>query len=248
MLGKPHTSFHYTTMDSPWHVLILICNHSLCTKKVLAAGHHIVAGQMWKQLQTVEWCFWAREIRSDCWEQISMATWDNEQWCPNFCISKGTAIEIYAEQVSYTQWQTTEMRVPLSMGKHMNEGSLQAVANHFNVGKIPLERLFGRGVTDDSTGGGSYASLELMHRKSWTGLLAWGSTALVPSRAHTSQSPPLCTVAGNSISKGFLIVLQAVVDHHGHFMHVNASWLGKVLKYIGIPSSLSCWSRGSLSL
>ncbi|CAM4637537.1 unnamed protein product [Caretta caretta] len=199
------------------------------------AGIMVLMGQV----HAVERRFWAWETSTDWWDRIALQVWDNSQWLRNFCMHKGTFIELCdflspALKRMNTKMRaalTVEKRVAIALRKLAMPDSYRSVGNQFGVGKSTVgaavmqvantikDLLISRVVT--------LGNVQVMV----DGFAAMGfpnyggaiDGTHIPVFALEHQ-------AGEYINrKGyFSIVLQALVDHKGRFTNINVGWPGKV--------------------
>ncbi|CAM5075757.1 unnamed protein product [Eretmochelys imbricata] len=191
------------------------------------------------QAHEIERRFWARETNADWWDCIVLQVWDDSQWLRNFCMHKGTFMELcdllsFALRHKNTKMRaalTVEKQVAIALWKLATPDSYCSVGNQFGVGKSTV----GAAVMQVAN-----AIKDLLISRVVTlgnmqvivdGFAAMGfpncggaiDGTHIPILAPEHQ-------AGDYINrKGyFSIVLQALVDHKGRFTNINVGCPGKV--------------------
>ncbi|CAM4570447.1 unnamed protein product [Caretta caretta] len=191
------------------------------------------------QVHAVERRFWARETSTDWWDHIVLRIWDDSQWLRTFRMRKGTFMELCDLLSPALRCMNTKMRAALTVEKQVaialwklaTPDSYPSVRNQFGVGKSTV----GAAVMQVAT-----AIKHLLISRVVTlgnvqvivdGFAAMGfpNCGGAIDRTHI----PILALehqAGEYINcKGyFSIVLQALMDHKGHFTNINVGWLGKV--------------------
>ncbi|XP_053892576.1 uncharacterized protein LOC128841534 [Malaclemys terrapin pileata] len=95
------------------------------------------------QVHAMERRFWAQETSTDCWDRIVLLIWDDSQWLQNFCMHKGTFMELCDFFSPALKCKNTKMRAALTVHKQVvialwklaMPDSYQSVRNQFGVGK-----------------------------------------------------------------------------------------------------------------
>ncbi|KAM7177895.1 uncharacterized protein RBU57_001288 [Macrochelys suwanniensis] len=190
-------------------------------------------------LTTMEHRFWARETSTEWWDHIVMQVWDDEQWLQNFRMRKATFMGLCDELAPTLRCKDmrlraalmVEKRVAIAIWKLATPDSYRSVANRFGVGKstagivliqvcrainrILLRRTMTLGNVHDIVAG--FAQMGFPN----CGGAIDGTHIPILAPAH---------LASEYINrKGyFSMVLQALVDHRGRFIDINAGWPGKV--------------------
>uniref|UniRef100_A0A8C4YQS5 Putative nuclease HARBI1 n=1 Tax=Gopherus evgoodei TaxID=1825980 RepID=A0A8C4YQS5_9SAUR len=190
-------------------------------------------------ISTVERRFWARETSTEWWDHIIMEVWDDEQWLQNFRMRKATFMELCEELAPTLRRKDTrlraalpvEKRVAIAIWKLATPDSYRSVGNQFGVGKstigivlmqvcrdinrILLRRTMTLGNVQDIVDG--FAQM---------GFPNCGG-AINGTHIPILAPPHLASEYINR--KGyFSMILQALVDHCGHFIDINTGWPGKV--------------------
>ncbi|CAM4581506.1 unnamed protein product [Caretta caretta] len=191
------------------------------------------------QVHAVECQFWAQETSTDWWDCIVLQVWDDSQWLRNFCMCKGTFMELCDLLSPALKHMNTKIRAALTVEKQVaialwklaTPDSYWSVGNQFGVGKSTV----GAAVMQVA-----HAIKDLLISRVVTlgnvqvivdGFAAMGfpncggavDGTHIPVLAPEHQ-------AGKYINrKGyFSMVLQALVDHKGCFTNINVGWPGKV--------------------
>ncbi|KAG6931370.1 hypothetical protein G0U57_001905, partial [Chelydra serpentina] len=187
----------------------------------------------------VERRFWAREKSTDWWDRIVLQVWDESQWLRNFRMRKGTFLELCELLSPALKRQDTRMRAALTIQKRVaialwklaTPDSYRSVANQFGVGKSTV------GVAVMQV---AHAIVDLLLSKVVTlgdvqviidGFSAMGfpNCGGVIDGTHIPILGPAHQGSQYINRKGyFSMVLQALVDHKGHFTNINVGWPGKV--------------------
>ncbi|XP_050803981.1 uncharacterized protein LOC127048306 [Gopherus flavomarginatus] len=187
-----------------------------------------------EMLSTVEHRFWARETSTEWWDHIVMEVWDDEQWLQNFWMRKASFMGLCAELAPTLRRKDTrlraalpvEKRVAIAIWKLATPDSYQSVANQFGVGKstvgivlmqvcrainrILLRRTVTLGNVQDILDG--FAQMGFPN----CGGAIDGTHIPILAPPHINR-------------KGyFSVILQALVDHRGHFIDIYTGWPGKV--------------------
>uniref|UniRef100_A0A8C3XM02 Putative nuclease HARBI1 n=1 Tax=Chelydra serpentina TaxID=8475 RepID=A0A8C3XM02_CHESE len=170
------------------------------------------------------------------WDRIVLQVWDESQWLQNFCMRKGTFMEL-CELLSHAlKRQDTRMRAALTIQKRVaialwklaTPDSYRSVANQFGVGKSTVGVAVARAIVD-----------LLLHK-----VVTLGDVQAIID-GFAAMGFPNCggAIDGTHIPilgpehqggqyinrKGyFSMVLQALVDHKGRFTNINVGWPGKV--------------------
>lgn len=165
----------------------------------------------WEWLQTTEQHFQARLISSDCWEQIIMATWDNEQWHVKFCTSWDILMEICTKLALHMQ------------GNNHTPSYAQRTALPFQspICSTPFQHRLVNGWKDGSRGKSTDDGPAHQTPCQCTGDYGWVGNLRLPNcigdvdvdSTHILLLPLEHHVQEFNKQKGyFLIMLQAVVD------------------------------------
>ncbi|XP_050813866.1 uncharacterized protein LOC127053340 isoform X2 [Gopherus flavomarginatus] len=190
-------------------------------------------------LITVERCFGAQETSTEWWDHIVLQVWDDKQWLQNFWMRKATFVGLCEELTPTLQHKdtrlraalTVEMWVAIAVWKLTTPDSYQSVANQFGVGKstigivlmqvcratnrILLRRTVTLGNMYDIVAG--FAQM------------GFPNCGGVIDGMHIPILAPAHLASEYINQKGyFSMVLQALVDHRGCFIDINAGWPGKV--------------------
>ncbi|XP_073179562.1 nucleoporin Nup37 isoform X3 [Lepidochelys kempii] len=188
---------------------------------------------------TMERRFWAQETSIEWWVHIVMQVWDDEQWLQNFWMRKATFMGLCAELAPILRRKDSRLRAALPVEKQMaiaiwklaTPDSYQSVANQFGVGKstigtvlmqvcraincILLRRTVTLSNVHDIVAG--FAQMGFPN----SGGAIGGTHSPILAPAHLTSK--------YINRKGyFSVVLQALVNHRGHFMDINAGWPRKV--------------------
>nr|XP_048703369.1 uncharacterized protein LOC125635574 [Caretta caretta]XP_048703370.1 uncharacterized protein LOC125635574 [Caretta caretta] len=191
------------------------------------------------QAHAVEHRFWAQETNTDWWDRIVLWVWDDSQWLRNFCMCKGTFMELCdllspAQKHKNTKMRagpTVEKRVAIALWKLAKPDSYRPVENQFGVGKSTV----GAAVMQVAN-----AITELLLSR----VVTLGNVHVIVD-GFAAMGFPNCdgAIDGTHIPilgpdhqgsqyincKGyFSMVLQALVDHKGCFANINVGWPGKV--------------------
>nr|XP_048695891.1 mitochondrial calcium uniporter regulator 1 isoform X2 [Caretta caretta] len=184
------------------------------------------------QVHAVERRFWARETSTDWWDRIVLQVWDNSQWLRNFCMRKGTFMELCdllspALKRMNTKMRaalTVEKRVAIALWKLATPDSYRSVGNQFGVGKSTV----GAAVMQVA-----HAIKDLLISRVVTlgnvqvivdGFAAMGfpNCGGAIDGTHIPILAPEHQAAEYINRKGyFSIVLQALVDHKGCFTNIS---------------------------
>ncbi|CAM5150405.1 unnamed protein product [Natator depressus] len=187
------------------------------------------------QAHVVECRFWARETSTDWWDRIVLQVWDDSQWLQNFRMRKGTFMELCDLLSPALKCMNLKMRAALTVGKQVAialwklamPNSYRSVGNQFGVGK--------------STVGAALMQVANAIKDLLISRVVTLGNVQVIVNGFTAMGFPNCGgaidgthipilapehQAGEYINrKGyFSIVLQALVDHKGHFTNITASW------------------------
>uniref|UniRef100_A0A8C4VPV7 DDE Tnp4 domain-containing protein n=1 Tax=Gopherus evgoodei TaxID=1825980 RepID=A0A8C4VPV7_9SAUR len=193
---------------------------------------------MW-QVLAIERRFWAWETSTDWWDHIVLRVWDDSQWLLNFCMRKGTFMELCDLLSPALKRHNTKMRVALTVEKRVaialwklaTPDSYRSVRNQFGVGKSTI----GAAVMHVAK-----AIIKLLLRKAVT----LGNVQIIVD-GFAAMGFPNCggAIDGTHIPvltpehqgtqyinrKGyFSMVLQALVDHKGRFTNIHVGWPGRV--------------------
>ncbi|XP_050815739.1 ADP-ribosylation factor-like protein 13B isoform X3 [Gopherus flavomarginatus] len=71
------------------------------------------------QVHAMERRFWARETSTDWWDRIVLQVWDDSQWLQNFCMRKGTVMDLCDLLSPALKRKNTKMRAALTVHKRM---------------------------------------------------------------------------------------------------------------------------------
>ncbi|XP_053904772.1 uncharacterized protein LOC128848703 isoform X6 [Malaclemys terrapin pileata] len=191
------------------------------------------------QVHGVEHRFWARETSRDWWDCIVLQVWDNSQWLQNFRMRKGTFMELCDLLSPALKRQNTRMRAALTVEKQVviapwklaTPDSYRSVGNQFGVGKSTV----GAAVIQVAN-----AIKDLLISRVVTlrnvqvivdGFAAMGfpNCGGAIDGTHIPILSPEHQATEYINRKGyFSVLLQALVDHKGHFSNINVGWPGKV--------------------
>ncbi|CAM5171230.1 unnamed protein product [Natator depressus] len=191
------------------------------------------------QAHTVECRFWARETSIDWWDRIVLQVWDDSQWLQNFCMHKGTFMELCDLLSPALKCKNTNMRASLTVHKRVAialwklamPDSYRSVGNQFGAGKSTV----GAAVIQVAN-----AIIELLLSRVVTlgnvqvivdGFAAMGFPECggvidgmhIPILGPDHQDSQYINRKGH-----FSVVLQALVDHKGRFTNINVGWPRKV--------------------
>uniref|UniRef100_A0A8C3HBD3 DDE Tnp4 domain-containing protein n=1 Tax=Chrysemys picta bellii TaxID=8478 RepID=A0A8C3HBD3_CHRPI len=191
------------------------------------------------QILSMERRLWARETSTDWWDRIVLQVWDDSQWLRNFCMRKGTFMELCDLLSPAPERQNTKMRAALTVEKRVaialwklaTPDSYRSVGNQFGVGKSTV----GAAVMQVAK-----AITQVLLRK----LVTLGNVQAIVD-GFAAMGFPNCggAIDGTHIPilapehqateyinrKGyFSMVLQALVDHKGRLTNINAGWAGRV--------------------
>ncbi|CAM5074464.1 unnamed protein product [Natator depressus] len=191
------------------------------------------------QVDTVERRFWARQTSTAWWDRIVLQVWDDSQWLQNFLMHKATFLEL-CELLSPTlKRRNTKMRAALTVEKQVaialwklaTPDCYRLVGNQFGMGKSTVgaaviqvanaitDLLLTRVVTLGNV-------QVIVDGFAAMGFPNWGGAI---DETHIPILAPDHLVSQYINRKGyFSMVLQALVDHKGHFIDINMGWLGKV--------------------
>ncbi|CAM5140323.1 unnamed protein product [Eretmochelys imbricata] len=189
------------------------------------------------QAHAVERRFWAWETSTDWWDCIVLQVWDDSQWLRNFHMHKGTFMELCDLLSPALKRKNTKMRaaltvhkrVPIALWKLATPDSYLSVSNQFGKSTV------GVAVMQVAN-----AITELLLSK----VVTLGNVQVIVD-GFAAMGFPNCggAIDGTHIPildpdhqgsqyinrKGyFSMVLQALVDHKGHFININVGWPGKV--------------------
>ncbi|XP_073202188.1 uncharacterized protein [Lepidochelys kempii] len=180
------------------------------------------------QVHAVERRFWARETSTDWWDRIVLQVWDDSQWLRNFRMCKGTFMELCdllspALKRMNTKMRaalTVEKRVAIALWKLATPDSYWSVGNQFGVGKSTVEAAVMQV---------AHAIKDLLiSRVDGFAAKAFSNCGGAIDGTHIPILAPEHQAAKYINRKGyFSIVLQALVDHKGHFTNINVGWPGK---------------------
>ncbi|CAM5165886.1 unnamed protein product [Natator depressus] len=191
------------------------------------------------QVHVVERRFWARETSTDWWDRIVLQVWDDSQWLRNFRMHKGTLMELCdllspdlrCKNTKIRATLTVEKQVAIALWKLAMPDRYWSVGNQFGVGKSTV----GAAVMQVP-----HAIKDLLISRVVTlgnvQVIVDGFAAMgFPNYGGAIDGTHIPILApehkaGEYINhKGyFSIVLQALVDHKGHFTNINVGWPGKV--------------------
>ncbi|KAM7151325.1 uncharacterized protein RBU57_012021 [Macrochelys suwanniensis] len=185
-------------------------------------------------LCTVECRFWVRETSTEWWDHIVMQVWDDEQWVQNFRMRKATFMGLCEELAPALRRKDTrlraalmvEKRVAIAIWKLATPDCYRSVENQFGVGKstigivlmqvckainlILLRRTVTPGNVQDIVAG-----FEQMGFPNCGGAI---------DGKHIPILAPHHLASEYINRKGyFSMVLQALVDHRGRFIDINAA-------------------------
>ncbi|KAM7161246.1 uncharacterized protein RBU57_011055 [Macrochelys suwanniensis] len=190
-------------------------------------------------LCTVERRSWARETSTEWWDHIVMQVWDDEQWMQNFRMRKATFMGLCEELAPALRRKDmrlraalmVEKRVAIAIWKLATPDCYRSVANQFGVGKSTvgimlmqvckaINRILLRRTVTPGNVQDIVAGFEQMGFPNCGG-------AIDGTHIPILAPPHLASEYINR--KGyFSMVLQALVDHRGRFIDINAGWPGKV--------------------
>ncbi|CAM4614111.1 unnamed protein product [Lepidochelys olivacea] len=184
------------------------------------------------QVHAVERRLWAWETGTDWWNHIVLQVWDDSQWLQNFRMRKGTFMELCDLLSPALRHKNTKMRAALTVEKQVAialwklamPDSYRSVGNQFGVGKSTV----GASVMQVAN-----AIKDLLISRVVTlgnvqvivdGFAAMGfpNCSGAIDGTHIPILAPEHQAAEDINHKGyFSIVLQALVDHKGHFTNIN---------------------------
>uniref|UniRef100_A0A8C4Y9J3 DDE Tnp4 domain-containing protein n=1 Tax=Gopherus evgoodei TaxID=1825980 RepID=A0A8C4Y9J3_9SAUR len=182
---------------------------------------------------------WARETSTEWWDHIVLQSWDDEQWLQNFRMRKATFMGLCDDLASNLRRMNTrfrdalsvEKRVAIAIWKLATPDCFRSVANQFGVGKstvgivlMQVCRAINRTLTRRTVTLGNVQ--DILDGFAEMGFPNCGGA--VDGTHIPIISPP--HLASEYINrKGyFSVVLQALVDHRGHFTDIYSGWPGKV--------------------
>ncbi|CAM5148172.1 unnamed protein product [Eretmochelys imbricata] len=190
-------------------------------------------------LTTVERSFWAWETSTELWDHIVMQVWNDEQCLQNFQMRKATFMGL-CEELGPTLWHKdtrlrdalmVEKQVAIAIWKLATPDSYRSVANQFGVGKSTtgivlmqvcraISRILLRRTVTLDNAHDIVNGFALMSLPNCGGAID-GMHIPILAPAH---------LASQYVNQKwyFSMVLQALVDHRGHFIDINAGWPGKV--------------------
>ncbi|CAM5142495.1 unnamed protein product [Eretmochelys imbricata] len=171
-------------------------------------------------LTTMERRFWARETSTEWWDHIVMQVWDDKQWLRTFRMRKATFMGLCEELSPILRHKDTSLRaalmekqVAIAVWKLATPGSYRSVTNQFGVGK-------------------STVGIVLMQVCRAINRILLRRTMILVGAIDGTHIPILAPahLASEYVNqKGyFSVVLQALVDHRGHFTDINTGWSRKV--------------------
>ncbi|CAM5106876.1 unnamed protein product [Eretmochelys imbricata] len=188
------------------------------------------------QVHAMECHFWARETSTDWWDHIVLQVWDDSQWLRNFCMRKGTFMELCDLLSPALKRRNTKMRAALAVEKQVaialwKLATHRSVRNQFEVGKSTV----GAAVIQVAN-----TITELLLSR----IVTLGNVQVIVD-GFAAMGLPNCggVIDGTHIPvlgpdylgsqyvncKGyFSMVLQALVDHKGLFTDITMGWPGKV--------------------
>ncbi|KAG6941319.1 hypothetical protein G0U57_007416 [Chelydra serpentina] len=182
------------------------------------------------QVCALERQFWARETSTDWWDRIVLQVWDDSQWLQNFCMRKGTFMELCDLLSPALKRLTVHKRVAIALWKLATPDSYRSVGNQFGVCKSTV----GAAVIQVAN-----AITELLLPRVVTlgnvqvivdGFAAMGfpNCGGVIDGTHIPILAPEHQGSEYINRKGyFSMVLQALVDHKGRFTNISVGWPGK---------------------
>uniref|UniRef100_A0A8C4VZ86 DDE Tnp4 domain-containing protein n=1 Tax=Gopherus evgoodei TaxID=1825980 RepID=A0A8C4VZ86_9SAUR len=182
---------------------------------------------------------WARETSTEWWDHIVLQSWDDEQWLQNFRMRKATfmglcddlAPNLRRMNTRFRDALSVEKRVAIAIWKLATPDCFRSVANQFGVGKstvgmvlMQVCRAINRTLTRRTVTLGNVQ--DILDGFAEMGFPNCGGA--VDGTHIPIISPP--HLASEYINrKGyFSVVLQALVDHRGHFTDIYSGWPGKV--------------------
>ncbi|CAM4546422.1 unnamed protein product [Caretta caretta] len=188
-------------------------------------------------LTTVERQFWAQKTSTEWWDHLVMQVWDDEQWLQKFWMRKATFMRLCAELAPALQRKDMRLRAALPVEKQVaiaiwklaNPDSYRLVANQFGVGKSTV------GITLIQV----CRAINHIRRTVTLGnvhdIVAGFAQMVFPNCGGVIDGTHIPILAPAHLDskyinrKGyFSMVLQALVDHRGRFIDINAGWSGKV--------------------
>ncbi|KAM9133168.1 uncharacterized protein ACDP82_009062 [Pangshura tecta] len=192
-----------------------------------------------EMFSTVECRFWARETSTEWWDHIVMEVWDDEQWLQNFQMRKATFMGLCAELAPTLRCKDTRLRAALPVEKQVaiaiwklaTRDSYRSVRNQFGVGKSTIgivlmqvcrainHNLLRRTVTLENV-------QDIVDGFAQMGFPNCGGA--IDGMCIPILAPPYLTSEYINLKGYFSMVLQALVDHRGHFIDINTGWPGKV--------------------
>ncbi|CAM5081672.1 unnamed protein product [Natator depressus] len=191
------------------------------------------------QAHAMEHRFWAWETSTERWDLIVLQVWDDSQWLRNFRMRKGTFMELCDLLSPALKLKNTKMRAALTVHKRAaialwklaTPDSYLSVGNQFGVGKSTvgvavmqvsnaiIELLLSKVVTL----GNVQVTLDGFAEMGFPNCGGAIDGTHIPILGQDHQSSQYINHKGY-----FSIVLQALVDHKGHFTNINVGWLGQV--------------------
>ncbi|CAM5102211.1 unnamed protein product [Natator depressus] len=187
------------------------------------------------QVHAVERLFRARETSTDWWDCIVLQVWDDFQWLRNFYMRRATFMELCdllspalkCKDTKMRSALTVEKQVAIALWKLATLDSYRSVGNQFGVGKSTvlqvtnaiIDQLLSRVVTL----GNVQTAVDGFNP------LGFPNCGGAIDRTHIPILG-LDHLGSQYINrKGyFSMVLQALVDHKGHFTNISVGWPGKV--------------------
>ncbi|CAM5164998.1 unnamed protein product [Natator depressus] len=187
----------------------------------------------------VERRFWAQETSTEWWDHIVMQVWDDEQWLQNFRMRKATFIGLCEELAPTLRRKDTRLRAALTVEKQVaiaiwklaTPDSYRSDANQFGVGKLTIGivlmqvcRAINRILLRRTVILGNMHDIVAGFAQ-----MGFPNCRGVMDGTHIPILAPAHLASEYVNRKGcFSMVLQALVDHHGRFIDINAGWPGKV--------------------
>uniref|UniRef100_A0A8C3FCP4 DDE Tnp4 domain-containing protein n=1 Tax=Chrysemys picta bellii TaxID=8478 RepID=A0A8C3FCP4_CHRPI len=191
------------------------------------------------EVHGVECQFWARETTTDWWDRIVLQVWDDSQWLQNFCMRKGTFMELCDLLSPALKCQNTRMRAALTVEKRVaialwklaTPDSYRSVGNQFGVGKSTV----GAAVMQVANAIKDLLISRVVNLGNVQVIVDGFAAMGFPNCGWTIDRThiPILSLEHQATEyinrKGyFSMLLQALVDHKGRFTNINGGWPGKV--------------------
>nr|XP_048716360.1 uncharacterized protein LOC125641058 [Caretta caretta] len=192
-----------------------------------------------EQAHALECRFWAQETSTDWWDRIVLQVWDDSQWLQNFCMHKGTFMELCDLLSPALKHKNTKMRAALTVHKRMTlafwklamPDSYQSVRNQFGVGKSTV----GAAVIQVANTISELLLSSVVTLRNVQVIVAGFAAMGFPNCGGAIDGMHISILGPDHLGsqyinrKGyFSMVLQALVDQKGCFTDINMGWPGKV--------------------